>query len=162
MLRFLKKIRTLFLLFSILHCCLKSQSNYEFKIITEAENCDLGSATIEIGGTSASDSISTHWSSGENNFMTIRNLPKGMHSVRIRIKHKRDTIVQLSDTTLCFNIERGFCPISVPKYFTPNDDGINDLLNIGSVNRHPNFEFQVFNKWGQRVHFQKGTYLPWD
>ncbi len=136
--------------------------NYQFKIITEAENCDLGSASVEVIGAVANDSISTQWSSGEYNFITVRNLMKGSYSVKVKVKHRKDSIVQITDTTLYFNVEKGFCPISVSKYFTPNDDGINDLLQIGNVTKHPDFEFQVYNKWGQRVHSQKNTYTPWD
>ena len=53
------------------------------------------------------------------------------------------------------------CPVSVPHHFSPNSDGYNDDLRMPLIEKHPNFDFQVFNRWGQMVHRQKKTYTPW-
>ncbi len=50
----------------------------------------------------------------------------------------------------------------VPNTFSPNGDGINDTWAIGSLMPYPNIHLQVFDRNGQAVHEQRGSYLPWN
>lgn len=136
------------------------QNNYGFEISKTPAECARGSAILTISGTEPNDSISIVWSTGEQNVNQISNLNEGDFSVSISINPAADSIQV--DTTLRFKIEKELCKVSVSNHFTPNGDDYNDVLQITYVNNHPNFEFEVFNKWGQRVHFQKSTYVPWD
>lgn len=45
---------------------------------------------------------------------------------------------------------------------TPNGDDYNDTWIIENLDLYPNMHLQVFNKWGNLVHEQKGLYQPWD
>ena len=45
---------------------------------------------------------------------------------------------------------------------TPNGDDYNDTWIIDNLELYPNAHLQVFNKWGNLVHEQKGVYQPWD
>lgn len=50
----------------------------------------------------------------------------------------------------------------IPNAFTPNNDGLNDCLKIkywGIVNE---FEFSIFNRWGERLFFTKDPNRCWD
>lgn len=43
------------------------------------------------------------------------------------------------------------CEFDVPNVFTPNGDGNNDLFWIENLDKFPNTEVYIFNRWGQTV-----------
>jgi gliding motility-associated-like protein len=45
---------------------------------------------------------------------------------------------------------------------SPNGDGINDLLYIESIDKFPNSELYIYNRWGSQVHYAKGYQNNWD
>ena len=51
--------------------------------------------------------------------------------------------------------------IFVPSAFSPNGDGFNDALTLG-YNLINSVDFQVFNRWGQRVYSSNNLDLQWD
>ena len=61
------------------------------------------------------------------------------------------------------NSFQDYFTISVPNIFTPNDDGINDQLEIklsGDVSDC--FSFTIFDRWGLKMFSSKRTKLEWD
>lgn len=54
------------------------------------------------------------------------------------------------------------CYIAVPSAFTPNGDGLNDYLYPLSGFKAADLEFQVFNRYGQRVFYSKDWMQRWD
>lgn len=151
-------ISTLFLL-QELSC---AQPSYQFTLSTSREICLKAAAALDISGTDASDTISIAWSTGVTDLYKVQDLAGGAYQVRIVIKHHQDTLLFVKDTTLYFTIEKELCVVSVDKYFSPNDDNYHDLMGIVNAQYHPEFELNIFNKWGQRVHVQKHQYTPWD
>jgi gliding motility-associated-like protein len=53
-------------------------------------------------------------------------------------------------------------PLKIPNAFSPNGDGINDTWAIGNANTYNNLKVQVFNRAGQLVHEQQGSFTPWN
>ena len=52
--------------------------------------------------------------------------------------------------------------VKVAPVFTPNGDGINDILIIKTRSLE-SLDFQIFDRWGKSVHhFNKGSYIPAD
>ncbi len=52
--------------------------------------------------------------------------------------------------------------IIVPEVFSPNSDGVNDLLVIKNIEQYPTNKIFVFNRWGNKV-WEGGPYLNnWD
>ncbi|MEI8047691.1 MAG: gliding motility-associated C-terminal domain-containing protein [Bacteroidota bacterium] len=50
----------------------------------------------------------------------------------------------------------------IPEGFSPNDDGINDILVIRGISNFPNNTFVVYNRWGNKV-FEASPYNDtWD
>ncbi|HEY6063643.1 MAG TPA: gliding motility-associated C-terminal domain-containing protein [Chitinophagaceae bacterium] len=55
-----------------------------------------------------------------------------------------------------------FCLIDVPNAFTPNNDGLNDYFQPHNALKADNYEFKVYNRWGQLV-FQSNNWRDkWD
>jgi gliding motility-associated-like protein len=51
----------------------------------------------------------------------------------------------------------------ISKAFSPNNDGINDVWNIGNVSIYPSTEVTIYNRWGQSVWKSgRGYPSPWD
>jgi gliding motility-associated-like protein len=64
-----------------------------------------------------------------------------------------------SNVTL-INVLKNFI---VPNAFTPNGDGINDTWNISGLETYRNAVMNVYNRWGQLVYTNHGSYSsPWD
>jgi gliding motility-associated-like protein len=53
-------------------------------------------------------------------------------------------------------------PIIAPQVFTPNDDGYNERYFITGLDRYPENEFVVFNRWGNKVYERKNYVNDWD
>ncbi len=49
-----------------------------------------------------------------------------------------------------------------PNIFTPNDDGINDILTLENYRGIERLHFEVFNRWGQAVFISDYTQIQWD
>lgn len=139
-----------------------AQISLNFTVNVLPEVCEKGAASLDIEGIKSSDSVFVNWSTGEKNIIAINNLTKGDHNVHVRVKRKNNTAFLYKDTLINYVIEKVECGVNVPRFFSPNDDLYNDVLSIGNVQYHPDFEFEVFNKWGQRVHHQKQSFTPWD
>lgn len=137
-------------------------AQYTYGLKTVNEKCNKGSAALSISGTVEGDTVEIRWSTGAKNRNSLQQLEPGSYSVKINIVHTRDSLRTEKDTTLLFVIEKELCPVSIPKYFSPNSDGYADELHIGFIEKHPGFELYIYNKWGQTVHIQKKTYIPWN
>jgi gliding motility-associated-like protein len=56
----------------------------------------------------------------------------------------------------------GVCTIFVPKAFTPNDDGLNDLFKILGTDLLTQFNLKIFNRYGQIVFETNDKSKGWD
>lgn len=54
------------------------------------------------------------------------------------------------------------CLIAVPSAFTPNNDGLNDFFWPHNAIKADNYEFKVFNRWGQLVFQTRNWQSKWD
>jgi len=53
-------------------------------------------------------------------------------------------------------------PLEIYNAFTPNEDGTNDTWKIGRIEKFPNSQVQVYDRWGQLVFKSIGYSQPWD
>jgi len=116
------------------------------------EICEKGSAGVQV--LSGKQPITIQWSNGVSNNISIQDLVEGDYSVTVKDSALKDTVIS-------FRIEKIDCKVSISNHFTPNEDNYNDTWKIAYTEYYPEFELYVFNKWGQQVHSQKGTYIPW-
>ena len=63
----------------------------------------------------------------------------------------KDSVVVLVEN--CFNI---------PPAFSPNGDNSNDTWKVTGLDKYPNSEVQVFDRWGQKVFTGNATSAYWD
>lgn len=54
------------------------------------------------------------------------------------------------------------CGLVIYNAFSPNDDGKNDVWNIGNAASFPNLDIKIFNIWGKEVFSSSGYAEPWD
>lgn len=54
------------------------------------------------------------------------------------------------------------CLIVVPTGFTPNNDGLNDFFRPNNAIKADNYEFKVYNRWGQLVFQTNNWQAKWD
>ncbi|HMU45761.1 MAG TPA: gliding motility-associated C-terminal domain-containing protein [Chitinophagaceae bacterium] len=54
------------------------------------------------------------------------------------------------------------CFIDVPTAFTPNNDGLNDTFGPHNALKADNYEFKVYNRWGQLVFHSNNWREKWD
>ena len=55
-----------------------------------------------------------------------------------------------------------FCLIEVPTGFTPNGDGLNDYFQPHNALKANNYQFKVYNRWGQLVYQTRNWEDKWD
>jgi gliding motility-associated-like protein len=54
------------------------------------------------------------------------------------------------------------CLIELPNAFTPNGDGLNDYFWPHNALKADNYEFKVYNRWGQLVFYSRDWRQKWD
>jgi len=66
----------------------------------------------------------------------------------------------VSDTV---NVNFELCDIWFPSAFTPNDDGLNDIIRVvGNLQHYNDFSLSICNRWGQRVFYTEDIYSGWN
>ena len=77
--------------------------------------------------------------------------------------------VTITDDLGCFEIESRYefivLPLSsvdVPDVFTPNGDGINDIIYVRGWGIEDLISFQIYNRWGELVFESKDADLGWN
>lgn len=73
------------------------------------------------------------------------------------VKVVSTTIEYLSEDS-CGNT----CKFSLPNVITPNQDGVNDLLRIKNTCSNLDFQFHIYNRWGQLMHSGNQSLAAWD
>jgi trimeric autotransporter adhesin len=140
-----------------------AQSAYKVTPQSSNEECRKGAASVQLTGLQTTDSYTITWSTGQTNVFSLSELSGGDYSVKVQVKTIGDTTNTMKlDTTIQFKIEKEECLVVFNNHFTPNGDNYNDSWAGSKTEYYPNFQLFVFNKWGQQVHSQKGSYTPWD
>lgn len=75
-----------------------------------------------------------------------------------------DYFVFVLDTNQCGTAGKEFTMIGIPKFFTPNDDGINDFWNIKGLKAGTNSKstVSIFNRYGKLIKQISAVGKGWD
>lgn len=115
-----------------------------------------GEITVTATGGVVSGDYTYRWSNGSTS-PTISNILKGIYKVVVTDANNcsaRDSVNMQPQNETC---------LVVPNAFSPNDDNINDVWNIGMRQLYPQMEIKVFNRWGEEIwRSAKGYPDPWD
>lgn len=84
-------------------------------------------------------------------FLRFYNVTPGDHVMTVR-----DLSGLCGDFTIEFNV------LGYPKFFTPNDDGINDTWNIPDLRNDPDATIKIFNRLGRLVAEIKPSGQGWN
>jgi gliding motility-associated-like protein len=79
-------------------------------------------------------------------------------------------MLEVSDTNQCYSSELFEILINVteeyrlgvPEAFTPNEDGVNDLIKVNGWGIKELLEFRIYNRWGNEVFFTDDINQGWD
>jgi gliding motility-associated-like protein len=66
------------------------------------------------------------------------------------------------DNNKCNLVTQDFTVFTVPKYFTPNNDGFNDLWEITEMADYPNSSAQIYNRYGKLIITLTSSNNKWD
>lgn len=70
---------------------------------------------------------------------------------------------QCGTTVDTINVDIAPCDIWFPSAFTPNGDGLNDIIRVvGHLKFYKDFSLSIYNRWGQRVFYTENIYAGWD
>jgi gliding motility-associated-like protein len=111
--------------------------------------------TVVTGGVKGADYFYL-WSDNSTG-SSLTNIPEGLFKVRVTDLNScsiADSVVVNAMSRTC---------LIIPNAITPNQDGINDVWNIGLTELYPDLEIKIFNRWGEIVwKSEKGYPRPWD
>lgn len=65
-------------------------------------------------------------------------------------------------TTNGLSAQTACTDIVIPDVFTPNGDGINDLLVITCIENYPDNSLTIYNRWGEVMYQVEGYSNNWD
>ncbi len=73
-----------------------------------------------------------------------------------------DYSVYVRDKNGCGVVAQEVYLLSYPKFFTPNDDGLNDYWQLIGSNREPGNKLSIFNRYGKLITTLSPNNLGWD
>lgn len=160
--------------------------HYSIKVKDE-NNCEITGFSFELDEPDAVlvDTAEIVHLTGENNAEIIAENFGGVLPLTYILKHESDSIVSTDEhianlssgnyslyviddnnclsNKLTFTIlDNGLKDIIIYDAFSPNNDAVNDLWNIGNISRFRNCKVKIFNTWGNLVFSSDGYAEPWD
>lgn len=84
----------------------------------------------------------------DSNFFT--NVPGGVHQVFI------------NDKNGCGVVSKEITVLSIPKFFTPNNDGFNDYWTVKGMISHPAAQLRIFDRYGKMIKELQPFSIGWD
>jgi gliding motility-associated-like protein len=121
--------------------------------ITSIDIVDLvDSNTVTINTTGPGDyEYSMDYLNGlwqDSNFFS--NVPGGIHEIFV------------NDKNGCGVVSKEITVLSIPKFFTPNNDSYNDFWTVKGMISYPNAELRIFDRYGKLLKELRSTSLGWD
>jgi gliding motility-associated-like protein len=128
------------------------------------DNCPL--EPIAFANNSVGKIASHNWSFGDGN-NSVEQSPKHIYQ-----QPQRETPFQVrytvTDSLGCQKTVTkpikiySSCTIYIPNAFTPGNDGRNDVFRVLNAVKAENFEWQIYNRWGQLIYQTKNWAQGWD
>ena len=84
----------------------------------------------------------------DSNFFT--NVPGGIHQVVV------------NDKKGCGLVSKEITVLSIPKFFTPNNDSYNDVWIVKGMESYPNSDLKIFDRYGKLIKELTPGSTGWD
>jgi gliding motility-associated-like protein len=128
---------------------------YPIPEIVNVDKTDLHNIQLEVrSGTSPYTYYMNQKSGSFSGIAELGIVMFGTHQVTVEDAHK-------CKTATTFDIDP--IPLEPEKYFTPNDDGINDTWDIANIEFYPRTEIYIHDRFGKEVAKYIGEhYTGWD
>ena len=52
--------------------------------------------------------------------------------------------------------------LDIPKFFTPNNDGINDTFNLSGIENYSTSQVAIFDRYGKLLKLTSNSSFEWD
>lgn len=116
-----------------------------------------GSIAIQAQGGTGTYQYSVDGGTSFGTTSTVNNLQQGSYTVVV--KDENECLSDEDNVTLDVT---EICDMIIYDAFSPNDDGKNEVWNIGNVQNYPDIKVTIFNLWGKAVFSSTGYDTPWD
>ena len=142
--------------------------NNEVKASFEMENIICPEDKLPVKNTSTGSIDTWRWTYGSIGTSSLKDpLPFLFPTLSREIKYPVKLVVTnralgCSDSVTKILTVLDFCIIDVPNAFTPNNDGLNDKFGPHNALKADNYEFKVYNRWGQLVFRSTNWKDRWD
>jgi gliding motility-associated-like protein len=91
---------------------------------------------------------------------TIQPLEEGVFTFTLTVADIADC--QSHEESMTIAVEELYASVGVPKAFTPNGDGINDIIKVDGWGIKSTIEFRVYNRSGIEVFYSDNLDTGWD
>ncbi|TMI94381.1 MAG: gliding motility-associated C-terminal domain-containing protein [Bacteroidetes bacterium] len=142
--------------------------NNEVKASFEMENIICPEDKLSVKNTSTGSIDTWRWTYGSIGTSLVKDPPPFLFPTLNReIKYPVKLVVTnqalgCSDSATKTLTVLDFCTSDVPTAFTPNNDGLNDKFGPHNALKADNYEFKVYNRWGQLVFHSTNWQDRWD
>jgi len=135
--------------------------------ITDTVGITVGGVRVDLGGDrSICEDGSLLLDAGIGASTVLWSTGDTTHSIAV---HEEGTYtVSVTDAEGCTNTDAVFveprnceCPLYIPNTFTPNGDGVNDVLRAAMDCSPTAFEFIVYDRWGHSLHNTTDPDIEW-
>jgi gliding motility-associated-like protein len=123
------------------------------------EEPNIGQITIAVSGGQSPYTLRLNNRIYSNGSL-ISNLTRGNHS--LSILNNDNCEIDTVNITLNMELTPACDFVFVPNAFTPNDDGLNDVLTPYSGEGITGFQFTIYNRWGQLIYITNTKGTGWD
>lgn len=118
---------------------------------------------VNFNNTSTGIIYETVWTFGDSTSSTLFNPlhvfnEAGIYTVNLRVQGPGNCVDSISQQLVVENAVRIF----VPNVFSPNQDGSNDVFNIGFAGDLSDYHMQVFDRWGGLVFQSNNPAQGWN
>ena len=122
--------------------------------------------TVSIVNQSTGNIINYLWNFGNGNVSTAKDPPAQVYPITIK-EHVYTILLQVTADGCVDSVSHKItifssCYIDLPNSFTPNGDGLNDFFYPLNAFKTENLNFEVFNRWGNKVFEGREYNQKWD
>ncbi len=110
-------------------------------------------------------------SDGRSIIVNIGNLGDFLFSLDGDIFQTNNTFFNIEGGLYTVMVKQRNCPeiietehlhFFIPKFFTPNSDGVNDTFNLAGIEFYNSSEVSIFNRYGKLIKYSKNSSFSWD